>query len=197
LDDTFSGSTIDSQLWTSDTNGAGVDISQRNGQLDMTLLADATPDPHYNEIAGYYWGACSFYRDFDLRIDYTLLEWPASSGAQVGFLLSLPYKKFVNIDRTSDAAGQEDYSFAAPSGSNVLPTTDTRGTLRMKRVGSLITAYYRSGSHWLSLGSAHRTGAVRVVTGVWASGSDFAHEDISVAFDDFVAFFPRTPGNCG
>lgn len=100
----------------------------------------------------------------------------------------------VNIVRGSRTSGEEDYAFYAPSGeTRSIQTTDTTGGLRMVRVGDVITAYIRSGSHWLRFASGHHAGPVQIRPILWASGSDFAHKDVTVDFDNFVVEAPSDP----
>ena len=192
--DTFDGSTINPQIWEWDTTGTGVDVAQRNGRLELMMHAAATPDAHWNAISGYYMTSCSFTGDFDARIDYTLLDWPGASGTVVALDVAFA-DNVVNIVRGSRASGQEDYSFDAPSGeSRHLLTSDMGGGFRMTRVGGLITSYIRSGKTWVKFDSARRSGSVRLRPILWASGSDFAHQDVMVAFDNFMLLAP--PSGC-
>jgi DNA-binding SARP family transcriptional activator len=193
LVDTFAGGTMNPQIWSLATWGTGVDVAQKSGRLELTMHTDATPDARWNAMAGGYQTACSLIGDFDARISYTLLNWPAANGTVAALNVSFP-DNVVNIVRASRASGQEDYSFAAPSGEwRVLHTTDTSGGFRMTRVGSLITSYIRRGRDWVRFESTRRSGAVTLQAILWASGSDFAHKDVTVAFDNFMLVTPA-PG---
>lgn len=156
------------------------------------MHADAMPDT-WNAMDGYYETACTFTGDFDARIDYALVDWPPAVGAVVGFSVSFPGDN-VHLVRASAASGTEEYSFSAPTGeARNLLTSDMSGGFRMTRVGSLITAYYRTGRRWSEFESAHRAGAIRLEPTLWASGPDFAHKDVTVAFDNFVVEVPHSP----
>jgi DNA-binding SARP family transcriptional activator len=192
--DAFAGGTMNPGIWNLTTWGTGVDVAQRNGRLELTMHADATPDAQWNAMAGGYQTACSLTGNFDARIDYLLLNWSAANGTVVTLNVSFP-DSVINIVRASRASGQEDYTFAAPSGEwRVLNTTDVSGGFRVTRVGSLITSYIRSGGHWMKFDSAHRLGAVTLQMILWASGSDFAHKDVMVALDNFMLLAP--PSGC-
>lgn len=155
------------------------------------MQADATPNPQWNSMSAGYETACSLGGDFDARIDYRLLNWPAANGTVVGMNVAFP-SNVINLVRASRSSGQEDYTFATPSGSHrTLDTTDTSGGLRMTRVGTLVTSYIRTGARWESFYSAHHRGFVTLQFLLWAGGSTFAHKDVSVAFDNFVLKTPN------
>src|SRR5262249_966376 len=78
--DSFAGSTMNTRIWTRARWGTGVDVAQTNGRLQLTMHANATPDPRWNAMAGGYQTACTLTGDFDARVDYALLNWPASNG---------------------------------------------------------------------------------------------------------------------
>jgi cytoskeletal protein RodZ len=196
ITDDFSGSSMNPQIWIlAPPEGTGVDLAQTNGQLELTMQADATPNPQWNAMSAGYWTACTLGGDFDAQIDYTLLDWPAANGTVVALGVSWPgVGNVINLVRASRSSGQEDYTFAAPSGeSRTLDTTDESGGLRMTRVGALVTSYIRVGGRWESFYSARYRGFVTLQFVLWASGSDFAHKDVSVAFDNFVLKAPVIP----
>jgi hypothetical protein len=181
------------QIWTlAPPEGTGVDLAQTNGQLGLTMHADATPNPQWNATSAGYETACSLGGDFDARIYYKLLNWPAANGTVVGMNVAFP-GNVINLVRASWTSGQEVYTFLTPSGSQrTLDTTDMSGGLRMTRVGTLITSYIRTGGRWASFSSAHHRGFVTLQFLLWASGSTFAHKDVSVAFDNFVLKTPNS-----
>jgi DNA-binding SARP family transcriptional activator len=191
--DTFSGSSMNRHIWIlAPSLGTGVDLAQTNGQLGLTMQADATPNPQWNAMSTGYETACNLGGDFDARIDYKLLNWPAANGTVVGMNVAFPRgSNVINLVRASWASGQEVYTFATPSGSyRTLDTTDMTGGLRITRVGTLITSYIRTGGRWASFYSAHHGGWVTLQFVLWASGSTFAHKDVSIAFDNFVLKTP-------
>ena len=193
ISDAFGGNTINPRVWTYAILGTGVEIAQRDGQLVATFHDDAAPDAKWNAMSAGYETACSFTGNFDARIDYTMLDWPQVNGAVIGFDLAFP-DNVVNIVRASRVSGFEEYAFWAPSGEwRSLLTTDIRGRFRMRRVGDLITSYiWNDDQEWAPFESAHRAGPVRLRPLLWASGSDFAHMQVSVAFDNFSVLAPRS-----
>jgi hypothetical protein len=192
--DAFTGSTMNTQIWSLAAWGTGVDVTQTNGRLQLTMHANATPDPRWNAMAGGYQTACTLTADFDARIEYSLLTWPAANGTVLGVNVSWPgVGNVVNLVRKSVASGDEEYAFGAPSGdSRERVTSDLSGGLRMKRVGTLITSYVLTGRHWTAFASAHHSGAITLQAILWASGSDFAHKDVTVAFDNFILSAPHS-----
>jgi len=204
ITDDFSTETVDPQIWTVATTGTGVDATQGNGHLEITIHADATPASGWPSYSGSYLTKCSFARDFDVSVDYALVEWPTANGTNVALQLVFG-SGVVYLERQSFSTGGERYTgvVATPRFWFSLPTTDVRGALRMKRVGSRIYAYYRTYGQWTEFTSIdYGPDPARIRLIVWgdsaeiarASGSEFAHEDVSVDFSNFAVEGP--PPEC-
>ena len=201
IGDDFSSDTINRQLWFPSSDGTGVDVAQRNGRLEITMHADATPDPVYHSMIGDYATSCSFSGDFDASIDYTLLDWPPANGTQTGFLMAfgdghLGIVRFTTPEGDAYSSGM--YANADASGATFrqMLTTDTSGGFRLTRVGSLITVYTRSTEAWVKFASTHRAGPVQLQPYLWASDAAFARKDVTVAFDNFALTFPQSSSPC-
>lgn len=192
ISDDFASGPTSPPLWVSDTLGAGVRMSQVDGHLEMTMAAEATPDQTWNAIAGHYSTACAFTGDFDVSVEYTLLNWPAANSAVIALDVSF-VDDVVNLVRKSlPNGGQELYAFGAPSDEyREAATDDMAGGFRMTRVGDVITAFYRENGQWVKFASTNRAGAVRLRPTLYANGADFAHKDVAIAFDNFSVRFRR------
>lgn len=192
LADTFDGPTTNDRLWVYSSFGTGVDLKQVGGHLELTISADTVPDPRFNATSIGYRTACSFTGDFDMRVDFDLLDWPAASGAVAGLDVDWDGGN-MNLLRTSETNGQEQYHFAAQTGEfRGLTTSDSNGGLRMKRAGAVITSYLQRSGHWVEFASARHAGAVRLQTLLWASGTNFSHVQVRAAFDNFVVLTPES-----
>ena len=99
---------------------------------------------------------CRFDGNFDERIDYRLLRWPAGGGAHVQLTA------WIFPDLNSDA-GRQVNQFADQYNGNIGPhftlldTEDRSGTLRLVRTNGVETAYYEHDGKWVAI----QTGAFR------------------------------------
>ena len=95
--------------------------------------------------------------DFDVQVDYILLNWPAngSKGLQLrAESLGVGPTGPVSIART--ALPQETYLMDFADHVISTPTTDTSGTLRLVRSGATLSGYFRSsstGGNWVLVSS--------------------------------------------
>jgi hypothetical protein len=179
-------------------------MNQGNGRLEMTIHADATPADGWPNYSAYYTTTCSFAGDFDASIDYALVDWPAANGTSVGLDLLFPEGEEFFMVRESVSSGEEIYAgiWGNPAHWHSSPTTDPEGAVRFKRVNGLITAYYRTRGQWDTFAWIQRAGPVRIrlmllASGpefAAASGSEFAHKDVTVAFDNFAV--EASPPSC-
>ncbi len=201
ITDDFLADTADPQIWTVGTNGTGVDVTQGNGRLEITMHADATPVSGWPSFSGYYVTKCSFAGDFDASVDYALVDWPAANGTTLALdLVFATGDIWIGRESFSSAEvydGMSGYRWSS------LPTTDVRGALRIKRVGSRLYSYYRNLGKWSGFASINygsdpvRLRLIFRALGpefAQASGNEFAHKDVTVAFENFVVEAP--PPSC-
>jgi hypothetical protein len=194
----------DPQMWNVTSTGTGVDMNQGNGRLEMTIHADATPAAGWPNYSAYYTTTCSFAGDFDASVDYSLVDWPKANGTSVGLDLVLPNRDEFFMVRESFSSGEEVYAgiFGNPTHWHSTPTTSPEGAVRFKRVNDLITAYYRAQGRWYTFASLLGPGAARIRLMLQAngpefaaaSGTEFAHKDVTVAFDNFAV--EASPPSC-
>jgi Tol biopolymer transport system component len=170
-------------LWQSFQNGSGATNSEANGKLTTTLAADSLQGGQYNEIEAHWGTNCELLGDFDVQVDYELLEWPAANGVQAG-LDSFDATNPIFAIRESQAFG-EQYSSWIPQSFNSLPTSDLAGTLRVQREGSTAVVSYLTGATWVSIASGPTTTSPASITLGANSGMDrFAHEEVKIAWDN-------------
>lgn len=159
-----------------------MEVAERNGRLEVEFAPSAEGGGEYDAIDGHYGTTCRFLGDFDVRVDYELLEWPSANGVAVQ-LTSWYSGGGANVGRQSTQS--EEYAATFPRAWNSIPTTDNAGTLRLTRTGSHTIARYRSGSRWLSVMIGRPTGSPMIGLQAWSDDTRFAHQRIRIAFDNF------------
>jgi hypothetical protein len=162
----------------------GGTVSEVNGRLELAISGSATPGGQFNQVDEHYGSNCTLPGDFDMQVDYSLLQWPAGDGMFAG-LSSI----FTNaaIFRFSSTGGEAYTAFSGPTAIGV-PTTDASGSFRLVRAGSTLTAYYHASGvdAWTQLLSTSADAGNAVVgLGLQTPASAFGHADASVAYDNF------------
>lgn len=181
--DDFSGTTIDRGRWEYFAVGVGPTIETVNGWVEVTIPAATQADPGRTISDGHLVTRCEAHGDFDVRIDYALLEWPANNGVYVQFGAKPPLQDA--IFRTSP---QEAYEamVGGTRGTGTFHTSDTTGTFRLTRAASTVTAYVMSGGTWVQLASGPSTTTdVAFQINVNAEAGRFQHTAVRVALDNF------------
>jgi hypothetical protein len=195
LQDNFDDNQFDTSRWRVEAWGTGPTIAEVNQRLEITVPANS---------AGSTFSSGPFSRvlvhgDFDVQVDYQLLNWPQTNGVRAGFVLfhDGPAGPSENLARVSlgpnnDEVGQprECYSMNATGrGLSVVATADLAGKLRLVRLGSVLNGYHaaQGTEKWTFLGS-EPVETDDVELGLWAWSHDYAFADqlVRVAFDNFV-----------
>jgi hypothetical protein len=179
--DTFSDTRID-PFWHSILSGTGSHLAQTNGRLEETLDADAAQGGPFDTIDAHVGTNCKLAGDFDVQADYNLLVWPGANGVQVTLEAFEPGSQVL---RESQVWGEQYGTWIPPTFSSV-PTSDLSGSLRLTRVGTTITGYYRSGLTWAPVASGTTT-LDDATLGLKASSfmDRFAHQAVNIAWDNF------------
>jgi DNA-binding SARP family transcriptional activator len=189
MSDNFSDGVIDRTLWYEFSDGSGVTVEERGGRLEMAIAAEATGNQ--GVIQGQYGTQCRFLGDFDVKVDYELLEWPATAGVLVQLTAWFQGNQ-MSLGRTS-IGGEEGYTSTAPPGWSTQHTSyDTRGSLRITRVGQMLRTYYRTGKRWHqlyafapSMNARGGTGAPVIGLQVYTRDEWFGRHTVGIAFDNF------------
>lgn len=183
IGDPFVGSAIDPNVWLPwGTNQPGlIDFGQSGGVMTVNVSASAQPD----FVAG---GStrCLAHGDFDARVDFNLVNWPAENGTSLNLAVAgTPY----NVYRVSwQFDPSEAYGAFLPPFGTSTGATGTSGTLRLTRTGDVFTAYYLSGLDWIPIISgAGPTDDVPLSIAVFnISGAyTFAGLPVTIDFDNF------------
>lgn len=170
--------------WAVLHDGTGGYEDETNGQVELTIDADAKPSSGpFPAINVRYEFACVLTGDFDAQVDYELLDWPAANGA---YLHLSAWDVGASVSRQSESWGEAYGASIPPSSWAVAPTTDTRGRLRLQRTGSTVTSSNWDGDEWVPLlsGEPPSNGPAVVLLELAAYGS-FAHQRVRVAYDNF------------
>jgi hypothetical protein len=190
---TFSDSLSDDHtdpFWFNGGQGTGFAGGETNGRLELSLAADATPDPVTGFLFAGYYGVCQMTGNFDERVSFSLLDWPALNGASAGLKSgSAETGDTGDVFRQSVPWGGELYGFyMPPSGGGTVPASGLTGTMRVVRAGQVTTAYYRADRRWIEIASALSIpGPTDPNLSLEVDGGAFAHQFVRVAFANFSA----------
>jgi DNA-binding SARP family transcriptional activator len=181
--DGFDGGYVDPTIWHEIEDGGDVSIAEQGGQLLLTVGPGAIPGGSYHQIDVHVGTQCSFPSDFDARVDYALLEWPAGDNIDVD--LNAIYANAAVMRESSSQWGDEYGSWVIPSnGSVALP--DTSGSLRIARVDGIETTYFWHQGSWRKLASSRAAGAAVFGLQAMSDGQNaFGGQEVKVAFDNF------------
>lgn len=160
-------------------------IEEQNGRLEMAVAASAVAGGEYNIINGALGSTCRFQGDFDVRVDFELLNWPLANGVMAE--LSSWYTAYTAaVGRFSSNNGREEYAGWFPAGANSIASSHSAGTLRIVREGTKTTAQYRSSDTWRTVAAAQVSGAPLIGLQIYSRDDWFADKGVRVAFDNYV-----------
>ena len=186
----------DESLWNIFTQGGGPTALQRNGRVEISIPADATPSDNAGQISGNFDVKCLFPDDFDAQVDYELLQWPRANGVNVSLVARVgpqhftPRYLFPQISRRSLPDGEQYQSYLWVADTSV-PSDDQKGRLRIARRDGVFTTYYWKTARWIKLDSAKLTAPALISFDAITNGTGFGRADVSVAFDNFTLYANR------
>ena len=161
---------------------SAVSPAEREGKLEFAFAADAHAEAAGQWFGGDYESVCRYRGNFDLRVDYELLEWPAGNGMSLQLTISHESGFFV-LARQSHDWGEQYNSWTRDG--NLMPTTDVRGALRLRRRDGIVYSYYREGSAWSLLRTRPAQGPVSILLQAGSTDDFFGDEPVRAAFDNF------------
>ena len=189
--DAFSDNRIDPFWFGPNIVGSGLSVSQTNGRLEVSVPSDTLNDPSRGFADAGVSTQCHLLGDFDIQVDYQLLQWPAQSGVNVDFDTAT----FTNGNFDGggfgmfvfDPGGGTGVSTNFPGGNNTfVPAPESSGTLRFVHVGSMLTAYRLTPSGWSAIQSVSDPANDAVVSlDLFSNAAQFSHPDVKVAYDNF------------
>jgi DNA-binding SARP family transcriptional activator len=190
VSDTFDGNQIDGTIWYLIRFGTGWDMTEQNGRLEFSFSPKSAPGPPNGNFGGLVGTQCKFPGDFDARVDFTLVDWPAGNGITVTLNAFLgPTNIGWQSWRRSSAQWGEAYgSYTGTSASVAL--NDAVGTLRIARDNGTITAYFLHNGAWDAITSGQNAGlatiAVSANGGPGYNVGPFIGQQVTVDFDNFT-----------
>ena len=190
--DDFNDNQTNTSLWTSNSDETGgVSLAETNGRLEISFASTASGDTFE---AGYR-SQMALSGDFDLQVDYELLGWPYANGVRVGLGVSSLNVSYL-VERMSfgsEASGDFPYvpsrdnylSHSWGAGVTTVTTDDLAGTLRLTRVGNILSYYYYGDSDWELISSVSATTAdLNFLLSAWSHERFFSDAPVTVAFDN-------------
>ncbi len=186
LDDSFDDGVLNTCAWSYATGGAGVSGEEIDGVFQITFEPDANGDSFSASLTT----TCELTGDYDIQVDYVLIEWPSFSGVRVGLA-----SDDGNMERVGRGEGEctdpcEQYLTHFDDGvQGIVGTTDEAGTLRLVRSGTIVSGYYSDGAGGWTLVHSYDTGSDAPVSpriASWSHDSTFGDETVVIAFDDFL-----------
>jgi hypothetical protein len=180
MDDDFATDSFDCGRWDLTVVPAGVGtVKDANQQLEMTRITPAASS--YQGLAT----RCTLSGDFDVQVDYRLLNWPAQNFYTVRLAAqNLPQGDIGLVGVYRNSYADENYQFRSQLGVVGLvsvPTSDTSGTLGLRRSGSTISGYDSHGT----IGSASTTQNPTGFVIDFATPSPTSPLNVAIAFDNF------------
>ena len=190
LADDFENPAFDFARWHLASHGTGVAVAERNGRLEFSVGPDVVTEPNYG-VDQHYGTTCGLTDDFDARIEFKLLAWPAANGVYVtlGVYFAPPQESFSAISRVGGTAsgGSEAYSSNVGSRRGFVQTADAAGALRVRRKDGILTTYYRHSGGWVRLANGNARGPAVLIVSFNTNADQFGHQAARAAFDNFDA----------
>jgi DNA-binding SARP family transcriptional activator len=183
ITDNFDDGVLARDLWMTWTSGTGAEVAERNGRVEMTISADAVPGGEYNVVNVAIATTCRLLGDFDVRVEYELLDWPRPNGTAVQ-LAAFFNNSALTVGRQSDRWGENYVAWYVRTG-NSLQTTDIRGALRIRRQNGQTITYHRVGNDWTAVRGFVTERAPNIGLQIFATGDNFAHQRVRIALDNF------------
>jgi murein DD-endopeptidase MepM/ murein hydrolase activator NlpD len=186
--DNFDDNSMNPTLWSLYLGPTGPTASEVNQRLEITFPSTSQGSIFW---AGYK-SKFLLKGDFDIQVDYALIDWQLKSGVRVGLANQL-ITSWVVVERAGFADGDvrsgEAYVTHFPGSIVSTLTTDMAGKLRLERIGTTLTGYYFNAAigDWTAIHSVTTTNDdVEVILAAWSHDQWFIDQDIRVAFDNFV-----------
>ncbi len=186
--DDFNDDSIDPNVWSVELYGFGAEVAEQNQELEFTMLADASG----GEFGARLTSVFLLRGDFDIQIDFSLLEWPYYNGVRMAIAITDALYDDYGMERSSLSASeplgaQEVYVADFTSGPiQLVPTQDFSGRVRLVRSGPMQTGYYYGASGWIPiLTGPAPTEDMAIQLHAWSHDYAFQHQVVRSALDNF------------
>ena len=190
--------------WTAVVEGTNPSVQEANQRLEVTLPANSLDSSKLVFEAGYQ-STCQLQGDFDVQVDYDLLDFPSYNGARVGLTVGDRARQsntLYTVHRTSFSS-HDAVSAREELGVNFTNTFggvdvagNTKGALRLQRVGNTLYGYgYLNGGWQLLDSNTITTNVLPVTISAWGNNGYFDNKNVKVAFDNFKVTKGKLVGN--
>ncbi len=188
--DAFDADRIDPFWGIPFVTGSGPSIAETNGRLEVSMPSDTLNDPLLGFANVGVGAQCHLLGDFDIQVDYQLLQWPPQSGVNVDFdTFDIVNGSFGDVHGmfVFDPGGGTGISTHFPGPINkFVPAPESSGTLRFVRVGTTLTAYRLTAGGWSALQStSDLVNEIAMNLNVFSNAPQFSHPNVKVAYDNF------------
>ncbi len=154
LIENFVNNQFNTRLWSLDYMGMGTTAQVVNERLEVNVAGQG-----YANLNGF---GFTLIGDFDMQVDFTLLDWPPMNGTQLIIGVFLPGETSLLLPQVGRANapwdsfhGYEVYFTSMNGFQNVgITGPNLRGTLRLVRTGNQFTGFYWDGVTWQLIGTA-------------------------------------------
>ena len=183
MNDDFNGTAIDTSKWDVVIVPSGIGtILETNQRAEMTITAAGLVI--YEGLQS----RCKVSEDFDVQVDFTLLNWPAQNFYTVRLSAdSLPAGPLGVVGIYRNSYNNENVQMRTVNGVvQNLVVSDSSGKMRLVRTGSTISGYYWNGSQFILLGSSPTTTIDTRIVLDFASPSTTSPPNVKIAFDNFM-----------
>lgn len=199
--DDFDDNSIDPSVWSVELYGLGAEVAEQNQMLEFTMTAGASGGEFGARLTSIF----LLRGDFDIQIDFGLLEWPYYNGVRMAIAITDALYDDYGVERSSlsgsePLGAQEVYVADFTSGPiQLVPTQDFSGRLRLVRSGPTQTGYYYGSSGWIPiLTGPAPTEDMAIQLHAWSHDYAFQHQVVRSALDNFIVMlgevlWPATP----
>lgn len=177
IQDNFNADAMNADLWAPSATGLP-DFVQSGGTVNAFMPAASSGSIY---AAGWKLRT-QLHGDYDVRIDFSLDQWPVGNGVRVGI-----HASGIATERLNNNAAGEMYLMDFGSWWNGFGTSDLRGTLRMVRTERNVAGFAWTNNAWVQIGywGLASTEDTDFSFSIWSHDGYFSHNDVTVRFDNF------------
>jgi DNA-binding SARP family transcriptional activator len=188
ISDDFAAGAIDPFVWHVIGRDNGATFTPAGGRIEIAIAPDAVPDAQWNQVGGHLGTRCRFRGDFDARVDFELLEWPADGNVYAG--LNAIYANAAVVRQSSARWGDHYAAWVGSTSTGGVELADRSGRLRIRRVSGTVTHFVWHRGGWRPVATGRDLGAAVLAIQAQANGDEFSRMPVRVAFDNFVVTAP-------
>jgi hypothetical protein len=181
ITENFANNQYNTDLWSLWNTGQGITPEVVNERLEVAVAG--------NGYAGLNASSFTLIGDFEMKVDFTLINWPESNGTQLTMATyTMSPQNLFHMGR-ANTIGQEQYFSIILGNYSSTGVTEPAlgGTLRMVRTGNKMEAFYWNGTIWESFGSntdASLGTRVAVTLGIGPYANNYSGIPAKAAFDN-------------